>query len=185
MTAPIDGLFFVSFHSVSPRARSRDPSPKTDERLLIQSQYPIHIPSLRGHLCAMTSLLNLQTARVKDKFKAWLRSRTDGALAMYALFKEMDSDGDDSLSWEEFQQVTKKLGYATTTADLRELFLQFDVNGDGSVNFEEFFRSMRGDMSPARRELITNTFNAIDADRDGVATLTDIGKLLNPKTTRL
>lgn len=69
--------------------------------------------------------------------------------AILETFKTADSDGDGSLSNEEFEQILKTIGIPDT--DIPEIFKEADANCDGRVDYAEFIRWLMGGKAPAEQ----------------------------------
>ena len=119
--------------------------------------------------------------KLKQRLQASLRKQTTGLLGLANLFKEYDTDGSGALSWEEFSGALRKCGLAPSNQDIRALFLELDTDGNNEISYEEFIRSMRAEMSENRKVLLERCFEKIDTDQDGVISMTDIGKAINPR----
>ena len=64
------------------------------------------------------------------------------------LFRELDVDGNGTLTVEEIEGALKKMPLgAVDTAEVLELVHRADVNGDGVVDFEEFVAEWRNSNS--------------------------------------
>lgn len=119
--------------------------------------------------------------KVRQRFQAALKQQSGGLLGLANLFKEYDTDGSGSLSWEEFCSAIQKCGLAPSPQDIRTIFLDLDRDGSNEISYPEFILAMRGELSNQRKVLIKRVFETIDTDGDGVISMTDIGKCFNPK----
>ena len=95
------------------------------------------------------------TDKLKQRLQASLRKQSTGLLGLANLFKEYDSDGSGSLSWEEFCGALKKCGLAPSNQDIRALFLELDRDGNNEISWDEFIRSMRKEMSKKKFSIPT------------------------------
>ncbi|GMH50882.1 hypothetical protein TrRE_jg5132 [Triparma retinervis] len=93
-------------------------------------------------------------------------------------FEEYDADDSGALDFEEFAAAIMQ--YKLTTQEIRSLFMQFDTDGNGAVEYDEFVEGIRGELSPERRAIISNVFDNIDEDGDGIINSSDIGKHFLP-----
>lgn len=123
----------------------------------------------------------MSTKRVRERLKATLRTKGYGLLGLANSFKEYDKNNDGEISWEEFQAAIVASGLAPTPQDIRALFLELDTDGTNSISYSEFIRTMRGELSTRRREIIVRIFDGIDTDGDGIITMADIGAAFNPR----
>lgn len=52
----------------------------------------------------------------------------------------------------------------------------FDIDKNGSVNFNEFLRTLKGNLSPARVDIVKKAYDKLDVNKDGMVKLDDIAK---------
>ena len=123
----------------------------------------------------------MSSSRVKSRLQATLKAKGYGLIGLINSFKDFDLNGDGELSWEEFNAALLKCGLTPAPQDMRALFLELDTDGSNSISYPEFVRSMRNELSPRRREIITEVFRSIDSDGDGIVNMSDIGTCFNPK----
>lgn len=119
--------------------------------------------------------------RVKQRFQAALKQQSGGLLGLSNVFHEIDNNKSGKATWEQFCTALQKCGLAPSPQDLRALFLELDTDGKNEISYEEFIKTMRGDLSTPRRNLITRIFECIDNDNDGIISMTDIGRCFNPR----
>jgi Ca2+-binding EF-hand superfamily protein len=110
--------------------------------------------------------------RLRAKIKT--RGSISGIHAMGRIFRAMDNNGDKRLSKDELEWGLRDLGVTFNKAELDELFSILDRDGSGGVDFDELLRTLRGPLSPARLELISQAFEKLDVTKDGVVTLDDL-----------
>jgi Ca2+-binding EF-hand superfamily protein len=90
-----------------------------------------------------------------------------GFTELQAMFKDMDEDGSNALSYGEFYKGCQKFQLEGMTTDMyRVIFNSFDKSGDGMLSFEEFIRVLRGDLSRKRLAILYTAFRKLD--RNGV-----------------
>lgn len=71
-----------------------------------------------------------------------------GILGLSRKFKQMDDDGSNSLSIQEFRNAIKEFGLDFTEAEIAELFNTFDRDRSGTIDYTEFLLKIRvGDFS--------------------------------------
>ena len=107
------------------------------------------------------------------------RSLSKSGLRGISLLREAcGSNHESSLDFEAFASVLLK--FKLTIPDIRVIFLHFNPDGKSEINCDEFVSNVRGDLSPARRGIISDIFDGIDVDSDGVINSVDIGKQFLP-----
>ena len=75
---------------------------------------------------------------------------------MADLFREMDNNGDGTVSYGEFRSALKKLHInGLTTGDISLLWSDVDVNGDGRVDVKEFATKLMDASAPGSLPLFT------------------------------
>jgi len=54
------------------------------------------------------------------------------------LFEDVDTDGDGTITGDEFQVFWEQFGENESVHDIREAFQRYDTNKDGTIDFAEF-----------------------------------------------
>jgi len=103
----------------------------------------------------------MSSTRIKERLRSALKAR-GGTLSLLSVFKEFDTDNSGQLSWEEFCGAFRSCGLAAAPQEIRSLFLECDKDGSNEISFDEFINSLRGPMTPRRREVISQIFEGID-----------------------
>jgi Ca2+-binding EF-hand superfamily protein len=57
---------------------------------------------------------------------------------MEQMFDRIDTNGDRSISFDEFSDLMREMDHARSTAELRTSFDAIDSDRDGRVSFDEF-----------------------------------------------
>ena len=57
---------------------------------------------------------------------------------LHKVFVKLDQDGDNRLTWDEFQAGAAELGFGETIEEQQDAFSHMDKDGDGYVTFEDF-----------------------------------------------
>jgi Ca2+-binding EF-hand superfamily protein len=65
-----------------------------------------------------------------------MQGESEGALL--AKFREFDTDGNGSISEDEFGNLVVALGLRLTAAQIQIAYSAIDVNGNGRIDFGEF-----------------------------------------------
>lgn len=58
--------------------------------------------------------------------------------ALLAKFREFDTDGNGSISEDEFGNLVAALGLRLTAGEIQIAYSAIDVNGNGRIDFSEF-----------------------------------------------
>ena len=64
----------------------------------------------------------------------------DDVAEIKEMFKEMDVDGNGTITPEELQKVMEEQGERLHDAVLHVMVAMADTDGDGKINFEEFLQ---------------------------------------------
>ena len=64
----------------------------------------------------------------------------DDVAEIREMFKEMDVDGNGTITPEELQKVMEEQGERLHDAVLHVMVAMADTDGDGKINFEEFLQ---------------------------------------------
>lgn len=117
------------------------------------------------------SVLERVRARVAE------RGGLNGIRTLGVLFRIMDDNGSNSLSYEEFEKGIKDINVDVTDKEFTQLCKIFDKDGDGQISFDEFLRGIRGKMSRARQHFVFLAFETLDKDKSGQVTLDELAKI--------
>jgi len=90
-----------------------------------------------------------------------------GIRGIARIFKAMDDKGDKNLDVDDFRWGLIDFGVNVSKDEALEFLAHFDRDKNGSVNFDEFLRTLKGDLSPARVEVITKAYQKLDINGDG------------------
>ena len=80
------------------------------------------------------------------------------------------------MSWDEFQNLLRRVKLNPSQNDMRILFAHLDKDNNNCISAQEFIAVMRDDLSSFRRNIIREVFDKIDTDDDGIISISDIGK---------
>jgi hypothetical protein len=91
----------------------------------------------------------------------------DPLTTLLQIFQSSDTDKSGDLCYSEFKISSRKLiGDAHSSSvsddDLRILFNSFDHNGDGKLSYYEFIRSLQGEITPLRLNVVNQAFTTLD-----------------------
>lgn len=59
-------------------------------------------------------------------------------------------------------------------SEVRMLFKEFDHNGNGTIEMSEFMNTLLGELPPQRKRLVTEAFQRLDLNRNGVLDLDEV-----------
>ena len=102
--------------------------------------------------------------RYRDEIIAAIKSKgPSGFSELTALFKSMDENGNDALSYGEFLKGCQRFNLPGMTIEkIRVLFNAFDKSGDGLLSSDEFIRALRGEISRPRLAILFTAFTKLD-----------------------
>lgn len=60
--------------------------------------------------------------------------------SMRVTFESMDTDGDGTITKEEFVSALKEMGESTSDSTIDKMWQEVDLDGSGGVEFEEFVK---------------------------------------------
>ena len=67
-------------------------------------------------------------------------------------------------------------GVQVTKEEAAQVLEHFDVDKNGLVSFNEFLRTLKGNLSPARVDIVKQAYEKLDVNKDGQVKLDDIAK---------
>ena len=102
-----------------------------------------------------------------------------GFIGMARQFKIMDDDGSKCLNLPEFMKAIKDFRVNISDEDSRRLFQFMDADRSGEIDYEEFVHRVRGMMNNGRKQLVTQAFNKLDKNGNGIVELEDIKGVYN------
>jgi len=86
----------------------------------------------------------------------------------------MDDNGNKNLDVDDFRWGLIDYGISVSKEEAAEILTHFDKDKNGTVNFDEFLVTLKGDLSPARVEVIKKAYAKLDINGDGSVTLNDV-----------
>ncbi|KAK9759063.1 EF-hand domain pair [Popillia japonica] len=104
-----------------------------------------------------------------------------GILGLGRMFRLMDDDGNRQLSFEEFLNGLREIGFEISQEDAKLMFDNFDLDHSGGINMEEFLVAVRPPMSESRLRVIEDAFKKMDRSGDGIITIDDLKHVYNVK----
>ena len=115
-----------------------------------------------------------------DGLREKLASRgARGFIGMSRQFKIIDDDGSKCLNLPEFQKALRDFRVNLSEEDGRRLFQHMDADRSGEIDYEEFVHRIRGPMNNARKQLVSQAFNKLDKNGNGIVELEDIKGVYN------
>lgn len=91
---------------------------------------------------------------VKDLKSKILDRSPFGVRGLQRIFKAMDIKGDSNLDVDDFRWGLMDFGVQVTKEEATQVLEHFDIDKNGLVNFSEFLRTLRGNLSPARVDIV-------------------------------
>jgi hypothetical protein len=90
-----------------------------------------------------TSEIEIDEDPIMAKLKAQLASRgAKGIIGLGRLFKIMDDDGSNSLSFQEFKKAMREIRMGLDDAELIILFKRFDISNAGAISYNDFLTTV-------------------------------------------
>jgi len=106
----------------------------------------------------------MEVESVLEKLRASLKRRgAEGIRGLGRHFKIVDRDRSGSLDPSEFAHACRINNLGLSEPEQRVLMRAFDQDGNGTVQYEEFLRGVRGRLSPVRKKLVRQIFDALDS----------------------
>lgn len=110
-----------------------------------------------------------------SKLKKTMNKRgAKGIIGLARLFKIMDDDGSNSLSFAEFKKAMKELAMDLSDVELIMLFKRFDQAGTGAIQYNDFLKTITGALNKRRRKLVNMAYDVLDRDGSGQVDIADI-----------
>lgn len=103
-----------------------------------------------------------------------LQKGCGGIKGLGIVFKNMDIDYSKRIVYEELKIGVQRYGIRMSENYLRNLFEILDKDNSGGIDFLEFMKALRPPMKQIRIELISEVFESLDLNRDGVLNADDI-----------
>lgn len=129
----------------------------------------------------MTERVYLDMDSVMARIRAKIQDRgAIGIRGIGRLFRIADDDGSQSIDLRyELPKLLGDIGVLLNKTEIEELGRMLDRNGDGLVSFDEFLFYFAPPMSQARIDAINETFDKLDANKNGFLEINDL-QLLHP-----
>lgn len=105
------------------------------------------------------------------------RGGRNGFRTLSRMLRVMDDDGSKCLNRYELLSGLNNYGVYPSQQEMDELMVFFDRDGSGSVSLTEFVRAVRGEMNDERRDLVLQAYALLDANCNGVVTISDLKEL--------
>jgi Ca2+-binding EF-hand superfamily protein len=89
-------------------------------------------------------LETLREDQLLTKFRKELLKRgTAGIKSISVYFRQIDSDGSRTISYDEFQDGVRTRNINLTKDEIQKLFRLFDTDNSGNIDYNEFLVSVR------------------------------------------
>lgn len=89
-------------------------------------------------------------------------------------FKEMDTNQDGLISYEEFRDGVLRREILRSEAEARAIFSYFDSDSSAGIDYHEFVYLVRGALNNRRKKVVHQAFRLLDRTGDGVITVEDL-----------
>ncbi|VDD75087.1 unnamed protein product [Mesocestoides corti] len=101
-------------------------------------------------------------------------------LELREIFDCFDTDGNGTISKEEFSKILSVVSLETSSVQLKLLMSHADINGDGQIAFDEFVECFGAKELTSTPDVGTlyETFRIFDKDDDGYITPKELQAVL-------
>jgi Ca2+-binding EF-hand superfamily protein len=136
-------------------------------------------PWLTGHTASDTPILtnvlnNLRNFQNKNKFKQAVLNLMSSSLSedeveqLKKTFRDMDEDGDGTVTQAELKKALAKAGDDSKSAqDLADIMAMADLDGDGKLSYNELLLTCVQKRLAAKEERVWQAFCKLDLNGDG------------------
>ena len=120
----------------------------------------------------------VEELRAAIKKRAADPSGFSGINGLARAFRVNDRDGSGALDLTEFTRCVANCKLNIDASTIARLHAAFDRDNSGYISYEEFVQAVRGPMSAARRKMVVQVFNALDAlgNGDGHLAIADLAR---------
>ena len=77
-----------------------------------------------------------------------------GLAVLQQTFEQIDVNGSKTLDFQEFRNGVAHQQLEATEQEIEALFSAFDRDGNGSIDYDEFVKTMRGELSGPRFDIV-------------------------------
>ncbi|GAA0140154.1 non-receptor serine/threonine protein kinase [Lithospermum erythrorhizon] len=95
---------------------------------------------------------------------------TEEKQGLKAMFQNMDTDGNGSITYEELKSGLDRLGSKLTECEVKQLMEATDVDGDGTIDYIEFITATMHRHRLEKEEYLFKAFQYFDKDNSGFIT---------------
>lgn len=114
---------------------------------------------------------------LKDIKNRLLERSSFGIRGLGRIFRIMDDNGNHQLDTDDFRWGLIDFGITITKEEASQIMKHMDRDGNGTVDFDEFMRFLRGDLNDFRKHLISQAYDKLDVNKDGLVKLDDIAQI--------
>ncbi|XP_011155602.1 calcyphosin-like protein isoform X2 [Solenopsis invicta] len=105
----------------------------------------------------------------------------NGILGLGRIFRLIDEDGNNKLSFEEFKTSIEQTKLELSEEEINDVFKKFDIDDDGNISIDEFLVGIRPPMCQSRKDVVEQAFQKLDKTGDGQITIDDLRGFYNVK----
>ncbi|CAA6666724.1 unnamed protein product [Spirodela intermedia] len=103
---------------------------------------------------------------------------TEEIKGLNVMFRNMDADGDGTITYEELQTGLTKLGSKFSESEVKQLMEAADVDKNGTIDYTEFIAAIMHRHKPQKEEDLLEAFQYFDNDGSGFITREELKQAL-------
>ena len=104
-----------------------------------------------------------------------------GIIGLKKQFKLMDTDGSDSIDFDEFMGAISNFELDFSEKKARSIFESLDKDGGGTISIDEFLDGVIGPLSDLRARLVQEAFIKLDVDNSGTLEISEVESKFDAK----
>ncbi|KAG1679787.1 hypothetical protein FOA52_012698 [Chlamydomonas sp. UWO 241] len=129
-------------------------------------------PEVRASIAAMIKALDEAGVQVSKPIdaddalsqlkKALTHRGVHGIISLGRMFRTMDADHDNKISYDEFRMALKEFNVEMSEQNMHKLFRYFDFDCSGYLSFDELLVGIRGKLNDRRKGMVDLAFKFME-----------------------